>query len=159
MVYKKPGQVTVELLLVLPVFMLILFFIMEIGNLAHKTILAHHYAYELARIGSLTAIPEGVSTGFSCSSQNAAFGMKGALDRMISASGVALTAVPECMNDSKLVDPQSGQENMDLEVTVTYPVKLIFPGSGYVLADVPKSRGIRKIHAAVRMPVEKPLRQ
>ena len=59
---KRAGQVTVELLLVLPVFMLLLFFIMELGNLAYQTILVHHCAYELARIGSLVAGPPGGSS-------------------------------------------------------------------------------------------------
>jgi len=54
---KRAGQVTVELLLVLPVFMLLLFFIMEMGNLGFHTILAHHCAYEMARVGSLVAGP------------------------------------------------------------------------------------------------------
>ena len=60
---KRAGQVTVELLLVLPVFMLLLFFIMEMGNLGFQTILAHHCCYELARIGSLVAGPTGAGTG------------------------------------------------------------------------------------------------
>ena len=59
----RRGQVTIELLLVLPVFMLLLFFIMEMGNMGFQTILAHHCAYELARIGSLVAGPHGGAAG------------------------------------------------------------------------------------------------
>ena len=52
------GQVLVEVLLVLPVFLFVVFTIMEIGFLAFHTILIHHAAYESARFASLTAKPD-----------------------------------------------------------------------------------------------------
>ena len=45
---KREGQVTVELVLILPVLMLMVFFILEYGNIAYHTILANHASYVLA---------------------------------------------------------------------------------------------------------------
>lgn len=148
---KRAGQVTVELLLVLPVFMLLLFFIMEMGNMGFQTILAHHCAYELARIGSLTAGPTGAGTGGGEGLAN--MKMKNSLGKMFMAS-------PGVSVEGKLVqtlkDPQSGQMGEDLLVTLTYSAKLIFPGSSYFLSDPPKGSKKKKIVVMVRMPVEKP---
>ncbi len=148
---KKTGQVTVELLLVLPVFMLLLFFIMEMGNMGFQTILAHHCAYELARIGSLVAGPNGAGTGG---------GQSLAQTKMKSVLGQMFPASPGVSVDSTMVDtlkdPQSGQMGQDLLVTLTYTAKLIFPGSSYFLSDPPKGSKKKKIIVRVRMPVEKP---
>ncbi len=148
---KKAGQVTIELLLVLPVFMLLLFFIMEMGNLGFNTILAHHCAYELARIGSLTAGPTGAGTGGGEALANQK--MKAVLGNMFPSS-------PGITVEGKLVDtlkdPQSGQMGQDLLVTLTYEAKLIFPGSSTFLSDPPKGSRRKKIIVMVRMPVEKP---
>ncbi len=146
----RAGQVTVELLLVLPVFMLLLFFIMEMGNLGFQTILAHHCAYELARIGSLTAGPTGAGSGGGLGP--ATLKMKSVLKTMFPSDAVQLDAVLQ----STLKDPQSGQMGEDLLVSLTYPAKLIFPGSSYFLSDPPKGSRKKKIVVRVRMPVEKP---
>ena len=53
---KRGGQVTAELMLILPVFMLMIFFVLEYGNIAYHMILANHASYEFARIGSLVAV-------------------------------------------------------------------------------------------------------
>lgn len=148
---KRAGQVTIELLLVLPVFMLLLFFIMEMGNMGFQTILAHHCAYELARIGSLVAGPTGAGSGGGQAMAN--MKMKNVLGQMFPASpgttvdGILVTT---------LKDPQSGQVAEDLLVTLSYEAKLIFPGSSSFLSDPPKGKRIKKIVVKVRMPVEKP---
>ncbi|MBI4351566.1 MAG: pilus assembly protein [Elusimicrobia bacterium] len=148
---KRAGQVTIELLLVLPVFMLLLFFIMEMGNMGFQTILAHHCAYELARIGSLVAGPTGAGSGGGQAMAN--MKMKNVLGQMfpsspnISVNGVLVPT---------LKDPQSGQTGEDLLVTLNYEAKLIFPGSSQFLSDPPKGKRIKKIIVKVRMPVEKP---
>ena len=148
---KRTGQVTVELLLVLPVFMLLLFFIMEMGNLGFQTILAHHCAYELARIGSLVAGPTGAGSGG---------GQALAVQKMKSVLGQMFPSSPGVMVDGIMVgtlkDPQSGQMGEDLLVTLTYPARLIFPGSSYFLSDPPKGSKKKKLIVKVRMPVEKP---
>lgn len=148
---RRAGQVTVELLLVLPVFMLLLFFIMEIGNLGFNVILAHHCAYEMARIGSLVAGPTGAGSGGGLSMAN--IKMKNVLGKMFpSTPGVQV----EGSLVATLPDPQSGQTSEDLLVKLTYPARLIFPGSSYFLSDAPRSKRTKRIIVQVRMPVEKP---
>ena len=152
----KAGQVTVELLLVLPVFMLLLFFIMEMGNLGFQTILAHHCAYELARIGSMMAGPTGGNAKDSANQGEANVRMRSVLKEMFPQSpGVNVDGVLV----QTLKDPQSGQMGEDLLVTLTFPAKLIFPGSSYFLADPPKGSRTKKLIVRVRMPVEKPFFQ
>ena len=149
----RRGQVTIELLLVLPVFMLLLFFIIEMGNMGFQTILAHHCTYELARIGSLVAGPHGGDATKSSSVDVANRKMKNVLQTMFPISpGVRV----EGRIVSTIYDKQSGQMGEDLLVTLYYPAKLIFPGSSYVLADEPKERRIKSMVVKVRMPVENP---
>lgn len=155
---RKAGQVTIELLLVLPVFMLILFFIMEIGNLGFQTILAHHCAYELARIGSLVAGPHvgELAQGRGSDVGRANSKMKNVLQTMFPESpGVSVQGRIE----TTLYDQQSRQMAEDLVVTLIYPAKLIFPGSSIALADQPKSRRIKRLVVQVRMPVEIPFKK
>lgn len=149
---KRAGQVTVELLLVLPVFMLMLFFIMEVGNLAYQTILAHHCAYELARIGSLVAGPSGGGSG----GGNQLSKMNAVLKEMFpNSSSIQLSASTE----KTLYDRQSRQRGQDLVVTLVYPAKLIFPGSSFFLSDAPRTKRVKTIKVTVMMPIETPLRQ
>lgn len=149
----KAGQVTIELLLVLPVFMSLLFFIMEIGNMGFQTILAHHCAYELARIGSLVAGPHGGDAGAGSDAGKANQKMKSVLMTMFPAS-------PGVRVEGHIVqttyDKQAERMNEDLLVTLTYPAKLIFPVSSVALADEPRGRRIKRIIVKVRMPVEQP---
>ena len=151
---KKAGQVTVELMLVLPVFFMMLFFIMEIGNIGFHTILANHFAYELARIGSLVAGPTGYDDGQNTRTNvgRANRKMQSVSKTMFPHSNVQVTS--RVVNTSW--DRQAQRMNEDLIVTLRYPAKLIFPGSSYALADNPKSRRIKYITVSVRMPIEKP---
>ncbi|HAH31304.1 MAG TPA: hypothetical protein DCL44_03205 [Elusimicrobia bacterium] len=153
---KRAGQVTVELLLVLPVFMLMLFCIMEIGNLAYQTILVHHCAYELARIGSLVAGPNGGGSG----GGNEVSKMESTLKEMLPVATLDSSWEPRSYGP----DPQAAATgdnyiSYDLRVTLNYPVKLVFPGSSVMLSDVPRSQRIKKISVTVRMPIEKPFKQ
>jgi hypothetical protein len=151
---KKTGQVTVELLLVLPIFMLLLFFIMEMGNLGFQTILAHHCAYELARIGSLVAGPNGGDIGpgeIHLDEGRANIKMKNVLEKMFPSSPGVMV---EGHGVQTLYDHQAKRMNWDWVVTLTYQAKLIFPGSSYVLSDAPKSSKKKKIIVMVRMPIE-----
>ncbi len=153
---KRVGQVTIELLLVLPVFMLLLFFIMEMGNMGFQTILAHHCAYELARIGSLVAGPTGAQTGGGDSL--ALMKMKNVLGQMFPSShGVMVEG--DSKNNNTPPDPQSGQQSRDWIVTLHYPAKLIFPGSSTFLSDPPKGKRTKMIKVMVRMPIEQPYLQ
>jgi len=153
---KRAGQVTVELLLVLPVFMLLLFFIMEMGNMGFNTILAHHCAYELARIGSLTAGTNGAGSGGGEALAN---------QKMKAVLGQMFPSTPGITVEGKLVqnpippDPQSHQQSMDWIVTLNYKARLIFPGSSAALSDPPKGSRTKNIVVRVRMPVEQPYLQ
>jgi TadE-like protein len=134
---RKKGQVVVEVMLVLPVFMLIVFACMEIGGVAFQTLIAHHIAYEAARIASLLD------------------GSTEKLDQLRSKvpDGVVITASTE----QTLEDPQSeGHYNEDVVVKVEYPGKLVFPITSYFFSN-PKGSGEIQIVARVRMPVEKKL--
>lgn|GEM_PF-435281 len=160
---KRAGQVTVELLLVLPVFMLMLFFIMEMGNMAYQTILIHHCAYELARIGSLVAGPPGGSSKNISNMGLANQKMRSTLNKMFRNSGqiqFSARSVTTGRDPQPLASANPHvHTNDDLMVTLTYPAQLIFPGSSYFLADQPRSRRIRKITVRVRVPIEKPVFQ
>ncbi|MBQ8843734.1 MAG: pilus assembly protein [Elusimicrobiaceae bacterium] len=148
---EREGQVTVELMLILPVLMLMIFFILEYGNIAYHTIIANHASYEFARIGALVAAnrPSGkANSGTARNKINAAklkvFGANA--DRI--SVGVKI--------ESTGTDPMySAHRHEDVVVTVIYPIELAFPGTSWLLASEPKKDGIRKIQATTRMPVEK----
>ncbi|HOJ86923.1 MAG: TadE/TadG family type IV pilus assembly protein [Elusimicrobiales bacterium] len=155
-VFKK-AQVTVELLLVLPIFFLMLFFIMEIGLLAHKVIVVNHAAYEIARIGSLLAGSQGGKKPGPAVIETSKLESVKCQIFQATCGEVVLNATTETTG----YDPQVGPShtNEDIIVTLIYPVHLVFPGSNYFLADNPKNRHIKRITVTVRMPVEKPLFQ
>ena len=142
------------MLLILPVFFLMLFCIMEVGNIAFQTILINHCTYELARIGSLVAGPtQGTSSVSNVG--RAKTKMQATLQQMFPGGNVSMQAYSEVT----LKDPPLyAHANEDLTVTVTYKAKLIFPGSSVVLAT-PNMKGYRQIIATVRMPIEKPVFQ
>jgi hypothetical protein len=160
----KTGQVTVELLLVLPVFMLMLFFIMEMGSLAYQTILVNHCAYELARIGSLVAGPPGGSESDVSNIGLANSKMRVVLGRMFPHNTrnirLSVRRVVTGMDPQPMAGPNPQRHtNEDLEVTLVFPARLVFPGSSYFLADPPRDARRRKITVRVRMPIEKPVFQ
>lgn len=148
---KRGGQVTAELMLILPVFMLMIFFVLEYGNIAYHTIIANHASYEFARIGSLVGVkkPGGrpdrtVITQKINQAKQKVFGSK--------AGGIAVNVAVETTG----VDPMyKKHRHEDIVVTVTYPVRLMFPGTSFVLASDPRKEGIRRIKAVSRMPIEK----
>ena len=148
---KCGGQVTAELMLILPVFMLMIFFVLEYGNIAYHSVIANHASYEFARIGSLVAVkkPSGnpdrtVITQKINQAKQKVFGTK--------AGGISVNVKVETTG----VDPMyKRHRHEDVVVTVTYPVHLLFPGTSYVLASEPKKDGIRRIRVVTRMPIEK----
>ncbi len=148
---KRGGQVTAELMLILPVFMLMIFFVLEYGNIAYHTIIANHASYEFARISSLVGVkkPGGrpdrtVMTQKINQAKQKVFGSK--------AGGITVKLDVETTG----VDPMyKKHRHEDVVVTVTYPVRLMFPGTSFVLASDPRKEGIRRIKAVSRMPIEK----
>jgi hypothetical protein len=137
------GQVVVEMLLILPVFLTIVFTIMEIGYVSFQLILLNHATYEVARIGGMTTTSP---PGHGCGKLN---------DFM---KQIIQSATVSCGIEKTLTDPQSGQDSSDLIVTGVNDIKLIFPISSAILAQ-PRGSGKRHLVAVVRMPIEAPLRK
>ncbi|MBI4371287.1 MAG: pilus assembly protein [Elusimicrobia bacterium] len=143
---SRSGQVVVEMLLILPVFLAMVFLIMEIGYLAFRVIMLNHATYETARVGSMTwAFP---SLGSGLGPSKTVEVMK----RLLPAARV------DCAPEATLVDPQALQQNYDLVCRGEERVRLIFPLSSFLLAN-PRGSGRRLLAATVRMPIEQPLRK
>ena len=113
--------------------MLLIFFVLEYGNIAYHTIIINHASYEFARIGSLVAVkkPSGrpdrtVITQKINHAKTRVFGSD--------AGRVGVNVKVETTG----VDPMYRKHrHEDVIVTVTYPVRLIFPGTSYILATEP----------------------
>ncbi|MFH1618427.1 MAG: TadE family protein [bacterium] len=165
--HSMKGQVTVELLLILPVFMLMIFYIMELGNIAYQTILANHAAYELARIGSLVAGPGmedfGRVRSDDIDESEAEREMTRVMKEHMFRGQLSDLLEVRAKKEKTLDDPQSLQKNYDLIVTLKYPIKLIFPVVSSNHENFPylglanDNNGIRNITVTMRMPVEKPI--
>ncbi|MFH1726342.1 MAG: TadE family protein [Elusimicrobiota bacterium] len=144
----RRGQVLIEVLVMLPVFLMVVFTVMEIGHLAFRTILLHHAAYEVARIGSLSAIAVGAP---GCPPPV----LQG--DKMREVGNAILTnASVAAEPEETLTDPQEGCPHYDVVVTMTQRVTMIFPMTGLMLGSK-EDRQARLLTAAVRMPIERPL--
>ncbi|MBI5242643.1 MAG: pilus assembly protein [Elusimicrobia bacterium] len=143
------GQVLVEVLLILPVFLFVVFTIMEIGFLAFHTILIHHAAYEAARVASLTASAHASAT---CSEP----GLTGDYQAKVIGPMFQGTASASARKVKTLRDPQEGCWNYDVVIDVTRTVPMVFPMTGFVLGNTPDRRA-RVLTASVRMPIERPL--
>jgi Flp pilus assembly protein TadG len=140
----------VEVILILPIFLWLVFVIMEIGFLAFQTLLLHHAAYEAARIASLTAKS---TPSASCSVPALTNDYQKALAMFKAPSPAAAHVYGPIQT---LLDPQEGCMNYDVAVEVTRVVPMVFPMTGIVLGNVPGNRA-RLLKATVRMPIERPL--
>ncbi|MBR3898714.1 MAG: pilus assembly protein [Elusimicrobiaceae bacterium] len=148
---EREGQITVELMLILPVLMLMVFFILEYGNIAYHTIIANHASYEFARIGALVAATKPSGNSNSSRAKNK---INAAKTKVFGADAGRITVGVKIESTGR--DPMySRHHHDDVVVTVIYPVRLVFPGTSWLLASDPKSEGMRKIKAVTRMPVEK----
>ncbi|MFI5349764.1 MAG: TadE/TadG family type IV pilus assembly protein [Elusimicrobiota bacterium] len=139
---RRSGQVIVEMLLILPVFLGIVFTIMEIGYVSFQLIVLNHATYEVARVGGMTWL--------------APNGGAGRLSSLM--KSILPLATVSCSEDKTLMDPQAQLQNMDLVCTGSENVKLVFPISSIMLAK-PAGSGTRALSATVRMPIEQPLAQ
>lgn len=149
--HKERGQVTVELMLILPVFLLMIFFVLEYGNIAYRTLVLNHASYEFARIASLVGVdkPSGIANRTTMQQK-----IDQAKRKVFGRDAERLNV--QVKVETTGVDPMyKKHRHQDVVVTVVYPVKLAFPGTSYIMADEPRREGIRKIKATARMPVEK----
>ena len=154
LIKKRDGQTVIELMLILPVFMMIIFVILEMGNMAYHTIMAHHISYELARVGSMVGVRK--HSGSADSSRINAK-MKEALQRTAGQRRASEMQFSAALQQTG-IDPQVKEHvNQDVVVTLVYRVQLAYPLTSYIFADNPKKLGIKRIRAIVRMPVERPL--
>ncbi len=141
---RERGQVMVETLLILPVFLTIVFTIMEMGYVAFWVIVLNHATFECARIGAMTA------SGATGSLTDPTGTMQQILSQKI--HGASLSATQVAVGQ----DQQANITNYDLEVTSTYNVPLVFPLSSFILSNV-HGQNVRRIEAVVDMPIERPL--
>lgn len=149
--HRRRGQVTVELMLILPVFMLMIFFVLEYGNIAYRTLVLNHASYEFARIAALVGVdaPSGPANR-TVMQQKIDQAKRKVFGREAERLNVQIKV------ETTGTDPMfKRHRHQDVVVTLTYPAKLVFPGTSYILADEPRREGIRKIRAFARMPVEK----
>ena len=144
------GQVVIEMLLILPVFLTIVFTIMEMGYMAFQMILLNHATYEAARIGAMTRYKTS-SILHTCDD------LKPMMQRVIKSADVT------CRTEQTLRDNQAGNDNFDLIVTGRNSIKLVFPISSVLMSSklaCPQGPGGGRctIAATVRMPIEQPLK-
>ncbi|MBI5883488.1 MAG: pilus assembly protein [Elusimicrobia bacterium] len=144
---RSLGQVIVEVILILPLFLAIVFTILEMGNIAYNLIIIQHATWETARYGAMTAVPAGGKTGPNVSKAK----LQTFLQRIVPAATVK-AAFP----DMTIADPQAGVNCYDLVLTTEYPIPLIFPISNLALSK-PPGAGKRTVEITLRMPIEQPL--
>lgn len=148
---KSKGQVLIEVLLMLPVFLFLVFTIMEIGYLAFRTILLHHAAYEVARVGSLTAYQAVAAQGCVAPKLDEP-SMDRVKDQILRQARGSYTH-----EEHDFQDPQDCCVNYDLVVNLVDNVPHIFPMTGVALKVACKSASTCRLEASVRMPIERPL--
>ena len=153
--HGRLGQVVVEMILILPVFLTVVFTIMEMGYLAFWIIVLNHATYEAARVGALTAGPDpGMSTSVKANVDQTLDKVIKSVISTASAKGVKATVMPH--------DRQADQDNYELIVTGSMNLTLVFPISRYLMSSkmaCPKGpgAGVCRIETSVRMPIEAPL--
>jgi len=161
---QRPGQVVVEMLLILPVFLTIVFSIMEMGNVAFWVIVLNHATYECARIEAMKAWRS--TTGPGGQPQVVQAEMQGVMDQFITGGGTGNKArIDAYPDDTHTDDPQSGNKNWDLVVTGAYDVQMMFPITSILFSNPPPvgtcpqgpGGGKCTMTVTMRMPVEQPL--
>ena len=161
----RRGQVLLEAILVLPIFLTLVFGIMEVGHLCFWEIVLNHGTFEAARIASLVASPV-----LSCNSPTQACRSPqpaGYANAVQSVMGKFITSQmgAQCTEaiHPTLPDPQAGNmQNNDLVVTCSYCVSFIFPTSHLIprFANCPPGVPIgRTVTSTIRMPIEEPVTQ
>lgn len=154
---RRAGQVVVEMVLILPFFLGVVFMIMEIGFTAFRVIVLNHATYEVARIAGMTSATPNLNGPPSVNNGN----LNNMMKRILPEATVSCcTGNQGCDGQPSpgQADPQSGQYNYDLICTGTQTVQLITgfnPISSFALSDK-GHLGQRTLQAVVRMPVEQP---
>lgn len=150
----------------LPIFLMIVFAILETGHIAFTHITMHHVAYEAARIASLTAkFTSGNQPEWDGGPKGWADEIKNKLARsgVNWVTGEQFEVRPLAVRPT-FQDEQAGVSNYDVVVTVRYDMPLIFPLSNFFLkggsggdCQLDTKENVRRICATVPMPIEQPL--
>lgn len=164
----KRGQGLVEVAVIFPIFLIVVFGVMQLGHIAAMTIVVNHATFEVARIGAIAS--EGLESGqaASCASAKINRGKMTQVARRIFEKWPGKVVEPVGARAAKtLPDPEptpSGdmRNNCDLLVELEFQLPLIFPFVNIFFAREPyggvNERGFyRKIIGQARMPLEVPV--
>ncbi|MFC1522973.1 TadE family protein [Elusimicrobiota bacterium] len=169
------GQGLVEVAIIFPLFLIVVFGVMQLGHIAAMTIVVNHASFEVARAGALSMnypmpYPTGNYTKItSCKSlkpQKARKKMKKLTSEIFENwPGTARLHRPAVKKTSKdmEVNRPKGRWNCELIVKVEYKMPLVFPFVNVMLAQPPrggydpKAGLYRSIIGETRMPIEMPL--
>lgn len=115
LIKQKKGQALVELALILPIILIILFGIIEFGRIYGASLTVNYSAREGARLGVTGATDSEINTRVVDASPN------------LDATKLAITIVPE------QAVRQRGEE---ISVRVSYPVEIIVPVISAITGDM-----------------------
>jgi hypothetical protein len=159
---RTAGQALVEVLLILPVFLTLVFTIMEVGHLCFWVIVLNHATFEAARTASLDAfppVPSACDPSGSCAFTAPDPGridnaMTTIMNKFIITRDTWCTATPR----PTLFDPQGMITNYELVADCSYCVRFVFPTSFFVprFSNCP---GGRLVSSSILMPIEQPVPQ
>lgn len=161
---RRSGQALVEVALIFPIFLIVVFGVMQLGHLAAMTLVVNHAAFEIARIGAISS--EGFRPGerASCSSAKVNLGKMTEVSREIFDRwpGRVVEPIPYKVVPT-LTDPEAQRPNCDLVVILQYQLPLIFPFVNLFFAQPPLGgyeAGVgmyRMVIGESRMPLEVPI--
>lgn len=161
---SKSGQALVEVALIFPIFLIVVFGVMQMGHLAAMTIIVNHATFEIARIGAISS--EGFRPGerASCSSAKVNVGKMTGMARQIFERWPGEVVEPiQHRVVPTLQDPEAKRPNCDLVVTLQYQLPLVFPFVNLFFAQPPLGGydpdvGMyRLVVGESRMPLEVPI--
>ena len=161
---SSTGQALVEVALIFPLFLIVVFGIMQLGHIATMTILVNHATFEVARIGAIAS--EGFGTGKTATCSSAVVNIRKMNNVMDEIMG-EWPGKPENIEFRKartLDDPEPPKRpNCDLVVTLRYKMPLVFPFVNVMMSQPPHGGhdpevGVyRMIVGEARMPLEVPV--
>ncbi|MEK6543134.1 MAG: TadE family protein [Elusimicrobiota bacterium] len=160
---KRVGQGLVETALIFPIFLIVVFGVMQLGHIAAMTIVVNHAAFEVARIGAIAS--EGFTPGQAASCANAQINvrkMNSVADKIFEKWPGKVVSPLKWSVVKTLQDPEAKRNNCDLVVELQYQLPLIFPFINVALAQPPHGGHsevgmYRLLLGSARMPLEVPI--
>ncbi len=161
---RGAGQALVEVAIIFPLFLIVVFGVMQLGHIATVTIIVNHATFEVARIGAIAS--EGFAAGKEASCANAAINVV----KMVSVARQIMEKWPGKLVEpiyyqkvKTLMDPEAQRPNCDLVVKLQYQMPLVFPFVNVMMAQPPNGGHdpevgmFRLITGEARMPLEVPI--